>query len=251
MKRFLLLFLLLPLNLSGAEKHVTAATLEWAPYIGKTLPNKGYVHEITVTAFKRSSYSVKINFYPWARAVYLVEKGNNDVLLPEYYSKKREKTCIYSNPIPGGPVGLYKQKSLKVKWLNNPQKKQTKALWGFRKYKFGVVRGYINTEEFDKAKFLVKEDVTNDELNIKKLHGNRIDFIFIDKFVAQYIIKTKYPHFKYKLEFMEPAMELKPLYLTFSRKGKNFEEKLKAFNDGLAKMKKDGTLKRIMQKHNF
>ncbi len=249
MKRFLLLFLLIPLNLSA--ENVTCATLEWAPYIGKTLPNKGYVHEITVTAFKRSGYSVKIIFYPWARAVYLVENGSIDVLLPEYYSKEREKTCVYSNPIPGGPVGLYKRKSLKVKWLSNPQKKQTKGLWDFRKYKFGVVRGYVNTEEFDKAKFILKEDVTNDELNIKKLYGNRIDFIFIDKFVAQYIIKTKYPHFKDELEFMEPPMELKPLYLTFSRKAKEFEAKLKAFNDSLARMKKDGTLKRIMQKHNF
>jgi ABC-type amino acid transport substrate-binding protein len=249
--RIVLLLLLIPLYLSGAENKVTVATLEWPPYIGENLLNKGYVNEITKKAFNRSGYKVMVTFYPWARSVYLVERGDIDALLPEYYSKEREKTCVYSESIPGGPVGLYKLKSLKVKWPNNPQKKQSLALWGLRKYRFGIVRGYINTMAFDSAKFLKKEAVTSDELNLKKLFGRRIDFIFIDKFVANYLIKNKYPQYRSKLEFMEPAMELKPLYLAFSRKSKNYKEKLNAFNRGLSSLKADGTLKKILKKYYF
>lgn len=249
--RIVLILLIFPVCLLGAENRVTVATLEWPPYIGKKLIGKGYVNEITVAAFKQSGYNVSVTFYPWARAVYLVEKGDMDVLLPEYYSKRREKSCVYSDPIPGGPVGLFKHKSLNVKWSHNPQEKQLLALWKLREYKFGVVRGYINTKAFDNAAFLIKEEVTNDELNLKKLFGKRVHFIFIDKFVAHYLINNRYPGYKDKLEFMEPAMELKPLYLAFSRKSKNNKKKLKAFNRGLSAIKANGTLKKIMGKYYF
>ena len=248
----LVLFLLFsPVQVVGLEKIVTLATLDWAPYIGQDLPDKGYVYEIVVAAFEKSGYKTEISFFPWARAVNTVELGETDVLFPEYYDDTRKKTCVYSDPFPGGPVGLFKQKSMNEQWSADPQTEQTKALQSLKNYKFGVVRGYINTEEFDKATFLIKEEVASDEMNLKKLFGKRIDFIFIDKLVANHLIKTKYPQYSGKLEFMEPAMEEKQLYLAFSKKAAGYKVKLKAFNNGLKEITANGTLKKIMEKHGF
>ncbi len=235
----------------GAEKKVSLATLDWAPYIDQNIQGKGYVYEVVVEAFKRSGYKADIKFYPWARAVNLVESGDVDVLFPEYYDESRKKTCVFSESFPGGPVGLFKRKSLKVSYSADPLKEQTKALKALSKYSFGVVRGYVNTKAFDDATFLKKEVAVSDEINLKKLNGERIDFIFIDKFVALYLLNKKFPQFKDKLEFMEPPLEKKDLYLAFSKKTADHMKKLKAYNAGLKQIKVDGTLAKIMKKYGF
>ncbi|MBF0449537.1 MAG: transporter substrate-binding domain-containing protein [Candidatus Magnetomorum sp.] len=234
-----------------AEQTVTLATLEWEPYIGPNMKNNGYVHEIVEGALKRSNITVDIRFLPWARAVNTVQTGKRDGLFPEYYDEGRLADFVFSDSFPGGPVGLYKRKDNKVAYPVDPQKNQTAALEGLKQFKFGVVRDYVNTKEFDEAAFLKKEEVNSDETNLKKLFKGRIDFIFIDKYVAKHIIVTKYPHFLGDLEFMEPPLEVKPLYIAFSKKAPEYESKLKAFNSGLKQLEKEGMVAKIMEKHGF
>ncbi|KPA14846.1 amino acid ABC transporter substrate-binding protein [Candidatus Magnetomorum sp. HK-1] len=244
-------FCLLFVQVLCAGQTVTLATLEWEPYIGPNMKNNGYVHEIVAEALKRSEVEVDIRFLPWARAVNTAKTGKRDGLFPEYYDESRLADFVFSDSFPGGPVGLYKRKDKKIAYSLDPQKDQSLALKGLKDYRFGVVRGYINTKAFDEASFLTKEEVNSDETNLKKLFKGRIDLIFIDKYVAKHIIVTKYPHFMGDLEFMEPPLEVKPLYIAFSKKAKDYEIKLKAFNSGLKKLKEEGMLNKIMEKHGF
>ena len=148
-------------------------------------------------------------------------------------------------------MGLYKRKDTNVSYSIDPRLNQTEALRSLQGYRFGVVRGYVNTEVFDKADFLEKDEVFGDEPNLKKLYNRRIDFMFIDKFVADYLIKNKFPEYEAELEFMEPPLEIKLLYIAFSRQAADSQEKLAAFNRGLKEITADGTLVRIMARHGF
>jgi polar amino acid transport system substrate-binding protein len=251
-KALLVLFILMLATMVGAaEKHVRLASLAWEPYVGPELNNNGYVAEIVTEAFKRSGYTTEIVFYPWARAVNMAQFGMTDGVFPEYYDESRKEKFVYSSPFPGGPVGLYKRKDTVVSYRVDPHLNQTEALQDLKEYRFGVVRGYINTTEFDAAEFLHKEEVSSDELNIKKLYKRRIHFMFIDKFVAAYLIRKKFPEYEAELEFMEPPLEHKLLFIAFSRQAEGYEEKLAAFNSGLAKIIADGTLNQIMKRHDF
>jgi ABC-type amino acid transport substrate-binding protein len=245
-----LLTLLMAIN-AAAEQTVRLATLDWEPYVGQELDNHGYVSEIIVEAFKRSGYTTKIIFYPWARAVRTAEYGEVDGVFPEYYDEGRKKSFVFSDPFPGGPVGLYKRRDNAATYTVDPKTSQTEALRGLKGYRFGVVRGYINTADFDAADFLKKDEVFSDELNIKKLYNRRIDFMFIDKFVAEHLIMHKFPEFAAELEFMEPPLENKLLYVAFSKQAAGYQEKLLAFNQGLARITADGTLAAIMKRHGF
>jgi len=248
----ILLALLIPINTSMAvEKTVHLATLSWEPYVGPNLDNKGYVTEIVVEAFKRSGYTAEILFYPWARAIKTAEYGDADGVFPEYYDERRKESFVFSDPFPGGPVGLYKRKDTTASYPVDPQTDQTVALRGLQAFRFGVVRGYINTAVFDAADFLKKDEVFSDELNVKKLYNGRIDFMFIDKFVAEHLIAHKFPDFASELEFMEPPLENKQLYIAFSKQAADYQENLSAFNQGLAQLKADGTLSAIMKRHGF
>lgn len=255
MKRLIIivLFLLMPVLSSAgmAQENVKFATLEWEPYIGPKMRDNGYVADIVSEAFKRVNYKSTITFFPWARALKMSESGDFDGVFPEYYSESRKEKFVFSNPIPGGPVGLYKRRDNAAVYLINPQINQTRALRSLQDYKFGIVRGYINTVEFDNAVFLKKEEATSDEINLKKLYNHRIQYIFIDKYVAEHLIKHKFPSYETELEFMLPALEIRLLYIAFSKQAKNYQEKLKAFNSGLQQITEDGTLTRIINKHGI
>ncbi|MFM8454811.1 MAG: substrate-binding periplasmic protein [Gammaproteobacteria bacterium] len=244
---------LIPAQVLAGEK-VVLTTLDWPPYIGQNVDGKnrkGYVYDVVKEAFKRAGYELDIKFFPWARTVEEAKNGNADGYFPEY--EVHELWAALSDSFPGGPVGLYKRKDLNIKYEVDPKgDNQTKALESLKKYTFGIVKGYTNTTAFDNASFLKKEEAASDEVNLKKLYGKRIDFVFIDKFVAKSI--TAGPEFKgydAVLEFMEPSLEDKPLYINFSKKAKDHEKKLNDFNASLKAMKEDGSLQKIMSEYGF
>jgi len=86
----LLAMIILASNLTGAEI-VKITTSEWEPYIGESLPNKGFVAEIAKEAFKRGGYEMELTFYPWARAVHMAKNLEVDGYYPEFYAKELEE----------------------------------------------------------------------------------------------------------------------------------------------------------------
>lgn len=237
----LAVLLMLPLFLMGS-KTIRLTTLEWEPYIGKGLPDQGFVHEIVTEAFKREGYTVQIDYYPWVRAVRMSDDGVVDGYFPEYYAQSREEFALFSEPFKGGPVGFFKLKSNNISW---------KSLDDLRPYSIGTVRDYVNEEKFDATDFLKKDEVNDDETNFRKLFGKRIDLVVADRFVGEYLVRNKMPNNLPELEFLEPPLIEHSLFVCISKKAADADAKLKAFNNGLASMKKDGTYDKILIKHNI
>ncbi len=73
----------------------------------------------------------------------------------------------------------------------------------------------------------------------------------IDKGVAQHIINTRSPKYAEKLEWLNPALQVKPQYIAFSKKAKNYERILMDFNLGLIRLTEEGVVKKIMSKHGI
>lgn len=232
----------IPPTAEAGKNIIKLATLDWAPYVGQDLPKYGFTTAIVSEAFKRAGYEVKVDFMPWVRVVKETEAGNYDAAFPEYYSDERAAAFFMSEPFASGPLGFYKRKADNIPYAK---------LEDLKPYRIGVVRGYINTPEFDAADYLQKEEASSDELNLRKLLAGRIDLIVIDKFVAQYLIKTSFPEATDDLEFMKPPLLDQSLYVIFPRGVASSEEKLQAFNAALKTMREDGTLERILEEYGF
>ncbi|MCK5096791.1 MAG: transporter substrate-binding domain-containing protein [Desulfobacteraceae bacterium] len=227
---------------SYAAETIRIATLNWEPYIGQQLTNEGVMAEITREAFKRLGYMVEYNYLPWKRAVVMAEKGEYDGYFPAYWSKQREEKSIFTEVILSGPVGFFKIKKHIISF---------NKLEDLIPYRIGIVHGFVNTPAFDAADYLKKEVVTTDLQNIQKLLKHRVDLIVADKFVGFYLINKFIPHMKGQIEFIFPPLQNKELYICMSKKTKNVNEKVKAFNKGLKEIKKDGTFANILQKYKF
>lgn len=221
-----------------SEKTVTLASLDWEPYIGKKLPNQGYVAQIVTEAYKTQGYSVKIEYLPWARAVSSAKEGTYDGLFPEYYNEERLADFVFSKEFKGGPLGFMKKKGSEIKFA---------TLQDLKTYKIGVVRDYVNTAEFDAASYLKKEAADSDLANLKKLNAGRLDLVVIDKYVGAYLAKQEMPDAAANLEFMTPVLEEKSLYIAFSKKAAGSDAKREAFNKGLEELNKNGRMAEILK----
>jgi hypothetical protein len=232
------------------QKKITLATLEWEPYIGSKMPRHGLTAEIVVEAFKRIGYTVEIKFYPWTEALKLGETG---------------EVFVFSEPFAESPLGFFKKSAAvagpnisqlkraeeNIVFPEDPRVDQTAVLEMMKQYKFGVVKGYVNTPEFDAATFLKKVEAASDEENLRNLINGAVDLIFIDRYAAKNIIVKKFPWHLQDYEFMEPALANKPLYVGFSKKAADHQQKLKDFNRGLKIAKEDGLLKRLTEKYGL
>lgn len=225
-----------------AEGVIKLASLDWEPYIGPNMKDGGYVTEVIKEAYKRAGYTVQIDYLPWARAVKMSKDGDYDGYMPEYYSEDLKKDFLLSAPFQGGPLGLFKKKTSKISF---------KKIDDLKPYSIGVVRGYVNTAEFDAAAYLKKDEAKDDITNFKKLIAGRIDLIVCDKYVGEHILNTDLKANAGEVEFMEPVLEQKDLYVCITKTAPDAQKKIDAFNSAVKQMVDDGTITKIMDKHGM
>jgi polar amino acid transport system substrate-binding protein len=244
LKISILLLAFLSISFQGitGEKTVSLAVLDWKPYAGEELEKFGFGSQILTAAFNRVGYKVKFNFMPWVRALKDTETGKYDAVCYGYYSDSRVKTYALSNPFIESALVFCKHKDSDISYS---------SLQDLKSYRIGVIRGYVNTEQFDAADYLTKEEASNETLNLKKLLNKRVDLIVIDKFVAQYLINTVFYKNKSDFEFISPPLKIHPLYVMFSKKVENYEKNLQAFNDGLQQIISDGTRMKIIRSYGL
>lgn len=235
---------------------VRLVSLEWQPYAGASLREQGASAAVVKAAFQAAGYSVQIDFYPWARAVHLVENNSEyDGIFPVYYSAARARRLDCPGAIGRSPLGFAERREDPVSWT---------TLADLSAYKIGVVRDYVNTEAFDAMVAAGRIDVdvvSSDQQNLQKLAYGRIDLAVIDRHVLEYLQRG--PAAKIDpsnggaarsgeglafagLRFNKRVLENKNLYICF-RRGFADEHIAAAFSAGLQKIDADAIVARYMQ----
>jgi len=230
------LTLLAAAPLARAAGTVTLATTDYPPYYGPQLPQGGVIAEIAREAFKRQGYTLRIEWYPWARALKTAQDGSVDGLLGLWRSAEREQWLDFSLPLPANQVGFYQRVDAPVAF---------KSMSELKAKRIGIVRGYVNPQSFVDAQ-LPSEEASDDTTNLRKLAAGRVDLILIDKGVAQYLLRSTLPQLQGKLAWREPPIEVFPLYVGFTKRLPRHEQLLVAFNRGLKELERDGTLQRLV-----
>lgn len=203
----LTLFLALPLK----AEVLTLTSLEWPPYASRNVPEQGASVAVVKAAVEAMGHELKVEFYPWERAVHLAKTQNKYAgYFPEYLFEADD--LLFSDPIGTGPLGFAENKSNPVVWSSLQDLKATKI---------GVVRGYINTEELDSmiARGEIQAvPVTTDNVNLKKVAANRIALAVIDKNVFGYLLQSDNNLAKDRdsLQINAKLLEEKRLYVAFS-----------------------------------
>ncbi|MCL9780783.1 transporter substrate-binding domain-containing protein [Vibrio sp. S4M6] len=235
----LLILISLSSSPSFAENIVTISGSGWLPYYGRELKNFGPIAELIKEAYSRSGYQVHFSQSPWARVLEEVKSGNIDGTGVAFYTEERAKHYLFSEHFMTSDYVFFKRKDKHIKWS------KLQDLKGLR---IGVVRGSSVSPEFDDANYLNKKDVVSDSRVMQMLGADRLDLIPADLISGIYLIREKYPELRDQIDYIsEPKIQSHKVYIMF-HKGVD-KDKISAFNEGLAKMKADGTYDKILSKH--
>ncbi|MDY0164112.1 substrate-binding periplasmic protein [Desulfobotulus sp.] len=246
MKTFIkILFVLMAsvsFTLTASGETLKGASLNWEPYIGTEMPREGYVAEVVREALSAEGYNLEIQYMPWARVVAMSKAGQFDLYFPEYYAEELKQDFFVSDPFPGGPLVFFQKKGANITYTK---------LQDLRSYTIGVVRGYVNTPEFDSADYLKKEEVTEDLHNFLKLQAGRVDLVVADKYVGLHLLRSQTTDRSHEVEIIEPPLIVHDLFVCFPKNTKDAEKRMQAFNKGLKQLKDSGRLQKIMESQGF
>ncbi len=244
MKKFIarmviLIWFFAGLTAYGAEPTVKIATGEWPPFMSKNLTNYGFITHIVTESFAMEGVKAEYLFYPWARAMQNVKRGEVNASSAWYCSKEREQSFLFSDP-------LFLEQQVFFHLADNPF--DWKTIDDLKGKRIGATIGYFYGEDFKKgedSKLYEVERVSSDEINFKKLLAGRIDAALASLFVGNDILKKNFsPKDISKITSHSQPIHNGPLHLIFP-KTTNGKKWLTVFNKGLGKMKAGGRIDTI------
>jgi len=244
-KRLLILIaFILPAMVASTEK-IVLLTGEWEPYTTEKSAHKGAFSEIVIAVYHEMRTDYKIKFYPWKRAEIMVGEGSAMAAFPYAVTDERQKTFLFSDPVMNSTSKLFYYKpSNKVKITD------WKSYADLKAFRIGGVLGYFYEKEFTAAGLNV-ENVSSDEMNLKKLKAGRVDLIPGEELVSKLLIKKLFPTEQQYFIALDKPLKSSSLHLMFSKKNADSEENIKFFNNALKRIKANGKYKTIMTKYGL
>lgn len=220
---------------------LTAAADPWPPYVGPKLAGQGLAVQVVRAALKREGYDLEIRFMPWARALRLTKNGSTDLLVAAWWTQERAAYLHFSEP--------YAQNNLKfIKLKQDPFEFEGFASLAGKR--IGVVRDYGYGDAFGQADNF--QQVENSDLlhNIRMLMAGRIDLTLEDELVATTILRQQAPEQLTEVAFSHTPLQTKSLYVASGRNNPRHQQIISAFNRGLASLRADGTLARLLSQQH-
>lgn len=237
------LLLLLSLCLSGfsAAQELRLTNGEWAPYLGEKLPYQGVASRIVAEAFALEGIDVHWEFYPWARALRMAERGERDGSAVWLRSPGRDEHFFVSDPVIESGYYLFHRKDLPLDW------QQVEDLSGLR---IGATLGYDYGEAFQRAEGegrLKVQRLPSERQGLRMLLAGRIDVFPVDKIVAIAMLQDDFSSAeRARVSFHTRPLRSDTLHLLLTRTDPVNAERMARFNQGLARLRESGKIARYL-----
>ena len=243
-KRFLFVgILFFAITLFSLPKVIKLASGEYAPFTSEKIAGYGFAAEIVTTTLIEMGHEPEYKFYPWKRSKVMTEKGNFVSTFPWALTEERKKTFLFSDMFCDGSVKLFyykdKMKDFKFNGLND-----------LKKYKIGGTASYSYVEEL-KAAGIKIDEASTDEAGFRKLMAGRLDFFPCSELVGRQLIAKFFPEEAANFNVIDKKVQALDMGMMISKKHPDGEAFLKMFNEGLKKIKANGTYDKILRKYGI
>ena len=237
--RLFLIALICSLDLAyAANKSFTLVAEEYPPFTDARLKTKGWTYAVVAAAMESQGYTVSLTLLPWARALEESKRGKYDGLLNAYWNE--ERTALYHFSVPIGEV-----RSLLYRRADRTDIRFDGDLHKLTNLRFGVVRGYTISEDFDGASYLNKELLARTEQGLAMLKGGHIDLLASGDLAngsnLLQITEQSHPGLTGQIVAVDPPLSVQYLHVAISKEASNAARKLEDLNIGLRRIMLNGT----------
>lgn len=240
LSKILAVALLLFVNLTFAEKMITATSDPYPPYADQNSPNQGLSLEIVREAFKTQDYKVEMKFQPWARALLEVTDNTIDIIPHIWKTEKRLNDFVFSDPFLTQEMKFIKKNG------DNFEFDGLKSLTGKT---VGTIRGYSYSEDFSKATNFEKEEVNTVTQNVGKMMLGRVDLTVDDEITTKILLKKENPELLGRIVFCKNILSKNDVYIVCGKNNPKAKELISSFNAGLKVIKANGTYDKILKSY--
>ena len=214
------------------------ASSNYYPHYADDLPQQGAVTEVVRQAFLLHGISIQVEFMPFARAYRDSLQANYIGLIAAWYDDERAQHFYYSQPLYANQIVFFKRRDHAVHYQDYSDLVQ-------QKLRLALVKGYLQPPGLLESQPNMVS-VTFDEQAFQMLARGRVDLVPADKLNGLYLLQHKLPQYAEKLDWLTPALELRPMYLLLSKNDPRSEQLMQHFNNGLTELRRSGQYQQIL-----
>lgn len=191
--------------------------------------------------FAQGPYRVRIEFYPFRRAVAMARKGDADGLFTLWRTPEREQWLAFSNSMFAGKTVFIKHRDKPISY---------RQLNDLRAYRIAEILGYAYPEFYRSAR--LRRTVVADPVEaMQMLRDRQVDLAVLDLAQASQIIKLYDARRYHDYDYLEPALEITGNHLGIPRRRADADAILAFFNRRLAELKAKGRVQQLQSEYGF
>ena len=191
---------------------------------------------------QRLGHKIKIEIFPFKRALRMIETGRADAFIGPYKSEEREAFMIYTQSyFYQDPMAFYVRESNEFQWDG--------SLSSLTGKKIGLTRGWSYGTEFDQFRSQLNIfEVENIEASLKMLLFDRIELVASHPRAANRVIDLL--NIRGQVKMILPPIIVNKGYFGFSRK-RDLGSFIDQFDSEFNKMVSSGEIQRMNQAYDL
>lgn len=243
LKKVAILGMSLSVTLSSycLAQEITIATGEFPPLYTAKSETNGLVLHLVKEAFAAEGITANFQFVPWKRASENTKNATVDASCCWFITDERAKYAEFSEPVFIDSYSFFHLKTTDFNW---------DTIEDLKGYRIGATLGYAYSKEFtdaEKAKTISVQRGADDNDNLKKLFGKRIDIVLLNNDTGYYSLKTKFSadHLAKITHHPKPLLT-SDIHLMFPKSKPNTPQLMESLKKGLATIKSNGRYQKIV-----
>ncbi len=212
-------------------------------YVNENGELVGICVEVVENVFDKLGVDIEFEQNSWTRCLHLVEIGKADAMMNLFKTDERSEFMHFDNNVIEYEINaLWTKKENAVNYTGD-------ILKSIGDKSIGIIKDYSYGEAFDSIKEELNIDDTsiNEEVLVKKLASDRLDFIFGNQLVIKW--QADKMGVLDEIKMLEPVVSKGGLHIGFS-KANDLEEVSKKFSDTLESFKESKEYDNIINKYN-
>lgn len=239
---FALCILLAPVTVH-ADEPLLIVTNTFAPHVFDDPEKPGTMYEVTRAAFAAAGIRAEFRFFPWRRCTTMVQDGTAFATFPYIRNAKREQFALFSEP-------LREERSVFFFRKDSAVPTDITSLEQLKPYRIGGTLGYHYEQTFREAGLNV-DYAANQVSAFNKLLADRVDYVADGEVSGRYLAASMLAGHADEIDYTDWAWKTTTGHLMVSRAYPNASRLLERFNEGLARIRADGTYEAILVKYGL